>query len=151
MHIYLGHLGFFFQRVDFGQNLNISAICLFSQSRPVKKTFGDILELWIGYFVQLQDFDVGDLPRFSKGDTWLLVKIDWTYACNRSQRIYLLKDVWKRFEVVIGLPRPFSRILISAGIMICVKSFRYIERFSLDCRKGLVLVLVLVLLRPLVG
>ena len=26
-----------------------------------------------------------------------------------------------------------------------------IERFSLDCRKGLVLVLVLVLLRPLVG
>ena len=25
------------------------------------------------------------------------------------------------------------------------------ERFSLDCRKGLVLVLVLVLLRPLVG
>ena len=27
----------------------------------------------------------------------------------------------------------------------------YIERFSLDCRKGLVLVLVLVLLRPLVG
>ena len=27
----------------------------------------------------------------------------------------------------------------------------YLERFSLDCRKGLVLVLVLVLLRPLVG
>ena len=27
----------------------------------------------------------------------------------------------------------------------------FIERFSLDCRKGLVLVLVLVLLRPLVG
>ena len=26
-----------------------------------------------------------------------------------------------------------------------------VERFSLDCRKGLVLVLVLVLLRPLVG
>ena len=26
-----------------------------------------------------------------------------------------------------------------------------LERFSLDCRKGLVLVLVLVLLRPLVG
>ena len=26
-----------------------------------------------------------------------------------------------------------------------------IERFSLDCRKGLVLVLVLVLVRPLVG
>ena len=31
------------------------------------------------------------------------------------------------------------------------KEFTYIERFSLDCRKGLVLVLVLVLLRPLVG
>ena len=30
-------------------------------------------------------------------------------------------------------------------------SFWFIERFSLDCRKGLVLVLVLVLLRPLVG
>ena len=27
----------------------------------------------------------------------------------------------------------------------------FIEQFSLDCRKGLVLVLVLVLLRPLVG
>ena len=27
----------------------------------------------------------------------------------------------------------------------------FLERFSLDCRKGLVLVLVLVLLRPLVG
>ena len=27
----------------------------------------------------------------------------------------------------------------------------WLERFSLDCRKGLVLVLVLVLLRPLVG
>ena len=30
-------------------------------------------------------------------------------------------------------------------------SIDIIERFSLDCRKGLVLVLVLVLLRPLVG
>ena len=29
--------------------------------------------------------------------------------------------------------------------------FVFLERFSLDCRKGLVLVLVLVLLRPLVG
>ena len=29
--------------------------------------------------------------------------------------------------------------------------FHILERFSLDCRKGLVLVLVLVLLRPLVG
>ena len=29
--------------------------------------------------------------------------------------------------------------------------FLCLERFSLDCRKGLVLVLVLVLLRPLVG
>ena len=29
--------------------------------------------------------------------------------------------------------------------------FPWLERFSLDCRKGLVLVLVLALLRPLVG
>ena len=34
---------------------------------------------------------------------------------------------------------------------VTVIPYRYIERFSLDCRKGLVLVLVLVLLRPLVG
>ena len=32
-----------------------------------------------------------------------------------------------------------------------LKIFKSLERFSLDCRKGLVLVLVLVLLRPLVG
>ena len=36
---------------------------------------------------------------------------------------------------------PFSFILMLLTL----------ERFSLDCRKGLVLVLVLVLLRPLVG
>ena len=32
-----------------------------------------------------------------------------------------------------------------------VLTFYMLERFSLDCRKGLVFVLVLVLLRPLVG
>ena len=31
------------------------------------------------------------------------------------------------------------------------KQFYMLKQFSLDCRKGLVLVLVLVLLRPLVG
>ena len=36
---------------------------------------------------------------------------------------------------------------MSTSVLCCV----VLERFSLDCRKGLVLVLVLVLLRPLVG
>ena len=47
-------------------------------------------------------------------------------------------SVHKRFKSVSS-----SIVLISAMLSI--------ERFSLDCRKGLVLVLVLVLLRPLVG
>ena len=43
------------------------------------------------------------------------------------------------------------QILLSAlSCDLCVFT-DVIERFSLDCRKGLVLVLVLVLLRPLVG
>ena len=48
-----------------------------------------------------------------------------------------------------------SQTTVSRKIFILVKLLRkhvmIIERFSLDCRKGLVLVLVLVLLRPLVG
>ena len=35
--------------------------------------------------------------------------------------------------------------------VISLIGIKIIERFSLDCQKGLVLVLVLVLLRPLVG
>ena len=45
----------------------------------------------------------------------------------------LIFDIWSRFE--------------SERHNDCI----VLERFSLDCRKGLVLVLVLVLLRPLVG
>ena len=48
-----------------------------------------------------------------------------------------------------------SQTTVSRKIFILVKLLRkhvmIIERFSLDCRKGLVLVLVLVLLCPLVG
>ena len=48
-----------------------------------------------------------------------------------------------------------SQTTVSRKIFILVKLLRkhvmIIERFTLDCRNGLVLVLVLVLLRPLVG
>ena len=44
-----------------------------------------------------------------------------------------------------------SLMLGLSFVMFVLAMSVFIERFSLDCRKGLVLVLVLVLLRPLVG
>ena len=50
-----------------------------------------------------------------------------------------------------SFPSPSSAFQISSFLTLKLdKVLRALERFSLDCRKGLVLVLILVLLRPLV-
>ena len=58
----------------------------------------------------------------------------------RTYKIYSYKSSVVRIRLlIVGKPR-FDSVTLYA-----------LERFSLDCRKVLVLVLVLVLLRPLVG
>ena len=59
--------------------------------------------------------------------------------CSGQTSIFIRKKI--RQEWTKWSP-PFDRVECNLSL---------IERFSLDCRKGLVLVLVLVLLRPLVG
>ena len=56
---------------------------------------------------------------------------------------YLVADV---IPCTVLLPGFFAISISLRGLPVFS-----LERFSLDCRKGLVLVLVLVLLRPLVG
>ena len=55
-------------------------------------------------------------------------------SCSKARYFYISTEIMQVFSL-IHIYQLFSRL----------------ERFSLDCRKGLVLVLVLVLLRPLVG
>ena len=54
-------------------------------------------------------------------------------------------------ERVLYLDQTIERFSLDCRKGLVLGLVLVLERFSLDCRKGLVLVLVLVLLRPLVG